>query len=61
MARSGKLSKGEQTALAERLRDWIRQEQGRGIPMDSILLACQECGLLPLLEKEEEEPPVVED
>ena len=61
MVRSGKLSKGEQVALNERLRDWIRQEQGRGIPMDSILLACQECGLLPLLEKEEEEPPVVDD
>lgn len=61
MAKGGKLSKEGQVALTERLRDWIRQETGRGIPMDNILLACQECGLLPLLEREEEEPPVVDD
>lgn len=61
MARGRPVSKGEQEALTQRLRDWIRQETGRGIPMESILHACQECGLLPLVEKEEEEPPVVED
>ncbi|MEK6711767.1 MAG: hypothetical protein AABZ64_14440 [Nitrospinota bacterium] len=61
MARNAKLSKEGQAALIERLRDWIRQETGRGIPRDNILLACQECGLLPLLEKGEEEEPKVED
>ena len=62
MARGRPISKTEQEALVQRLRDWIRQEQGRGIPMENILLACEECGLMPLPdEDEEEEEPEVTD
>ena len=62
MARGRPVSKIEHEALVQRLRDWIRQEQGRGIPMENILLACQECGIVPLPEEDdEEEIPEVTD
>jgi hypothetical protein len=44
--------------LTLRLREWIREEVERGIPMDNILTACGECGLLDMIESEDDlEPP----
>ena len=48
------LSREEQDALTKRLREWIRQEVDRGIPMENILIACGECGLVSLVDDEEE-------
>ncbi|MBI3128723.1 MAG: hypothetical protein HYZ11_14055 [Candidatus Tectomicrobia bacterium] len=61
MARGRPISKTEHDALVQRLRDWIRQEQGRGVPMENILMACAECGLIPLPEEDEEKEPEVTD
>jgi len=58
---AGRLSPEEQAGLTARLREFVRQETARGIPMESILLACQECGLLGLFEEMEDEEPEVED
>ena len=64
MARENQLTKEEQAALTQRLREWIRQELDRGIPMENILFSCGECGLLiPASEEDEsdEANPAVTD
>lgn len=48
------LGREEQDALTKRLREWIRQETERGIPMENILISCGECGLVSLVDDEAE-------
>lgn len=55
------LSPEEQAELTQRLQEWIRAEIARGIPMESILVACGECGIVPLPLEPENENPVVSD
>lgn len=59
MAGRSNLSHEEQAGLTQRLQEWIQAEIARGIPMESILVACGECGIVPLpLEPEDENPEV---
>ncbi len=59
MARQNSLSPEEQDSLTQRLQEWIQAEIERGIPMENILVACGECGIVPLpLEAEDENPEV---
>ena len=48
-------SEEDQASLTQRLQEWIRKEKERGISMESILYACQECGIIPLADEEESE------
>ena len=48
------LTREEQATLTKRLREWIRQETERGIPMENILISCGECGLVSLVDGEAE-------
>ena len=52
-----KLTPAEQAEVTQRLTEWIRQERDRGIPMEAVLQACFECGILAVENQEEEEPP----
>ena len=61
MARSNTLSTEEQAALIQRLQEWIQAEMKRGIPMESILVACGECGIVPLPPEAEDENPEVSE
>lgn len=51
------LSREEQDALTRRLRDWIRQERDRGIPLENILISCGECGLIAHVDDDESDEP----
>ncbi len=59
MPQESQISQEDQSSLTERLREWIRQERERGIPMENILISCGECGLLGLVDDEDEEIPDV--
>lgn len=54
MPHGNNLTQEEQMALTKRLREWIRQETERGIPMENILISCGECGLVSLVDEEPE-------
>ena len=56
------LESDRQAAVTERLKEWIRQEVARGIPMENILIACEECGLLEMVDHDDDdEIPEVTD
>jgi len=62
MSSGPSLTQEEQAALTQRLREWIQQEVDRGIPMANILIACEEGGLLGLLnDMDDPEIPEVTD
>ena len=61
MTRMNNLSPEEHVALVQRLQEWIQAEIERGIPMESILVACGECGIVPLPPESEDENPEVSD
>ncbi|MBT3350979.1 MAG: hypothetical protein HOC91_01745 [Nitrospinaceae bacterium] len=61
MAGQNNLSPQEQSALTQRLQEWIEAEKERGIPLESILVACGECGIVPLPLDPEDENPIVSD
>lgn len=52
----------EQKKVTESLREWIRLQTEHGVPMDAILHACEECGIVELLENMDDEgiPPVTD-
>lgn len=54
MRQENHLTPDDQGALTQRLREWIRQELDRGIPMENILISCGECGLVSLVDDEPE-------
>ncbi len=54
MPQGNNLTQEEQATLTQRLREWIRQETERGIPMENILISCGECGLVSLEDDEAE-------
>ncbi len=61
MAGQNNFSPEEQAGLTQRLQEWIEAEIARGIPMASILVACGECGIVPLPLEAEDEYPEVSD
>ncbi|MDP6276904.1 MAG: hypothetical protein QGI11_00130 [Nitrospinota bacterium] len=63
MPQEPRLTREEQETLTQRLREWIRQEESRGIPVENILISCGECGLVDLVDEtgEEEEPAPFEE
>lgn len=60
MSADNPLSPDRQAALTERLRELIRHERARGIPMASILQACHDCGIIPVEHDEEADIPEVD-
>ncbi len=59
MPQGPQFSQEDQSSLTDRLREWILQERERGISMENILISCGECGLLGLVDDEDEEIPDV--
>jgi hypothetical protein len=55
MPQGPQFSQEDQSSLTERLREWIRQERERGIPMENILISCGECGLLGLVDEPDDD------